>query len=107
TIQYQVVWLTDSAMAIDQIELLQPRIVIIDQDCSVMDVKNVINAIAHTSMADDTKVALLGDRFEHKEWQKFTDCGVDEYLLKSMNPTEIINKISNLSLSEYDQSETN
>jgi two-component system, sensor histidine kinase and response regulator len=100
TIDYQVVWLTDSAMAVSQIELLQPRIVIIDQDCSMMDVENIVNAIAHASLSDYTKVSLLCDRFEHDEWQKFTKCGVDEYLLKSMNPTQIINKISSLSRKE-------
>ncbi|MEO0845818.1 MAG: GAF domain-containing sensor histidine kinase [Cyanobacteria bacterium J06648_1] len=105
TIHYQVVWLMDSAMAISQIELLQPRIVIIDQDCSVMDVENVVHAIAHASLDQYTKVSLLCDRFEHDEWQKFTKCGVDEYLLKSMDPTQIINKINNLSQpgSDYDR----
>ncbi|MEM6612117.1 MAG: ATP-binding protein [Cyanobacteria bacterium P01_C01_bin.72] len=96
TIDYQVVWLTDSAMAVSQIELLQPRIVIIDQDCSMMDVENVVHAIAQASLDNYTKVSLLCDRFEHDEWQKFTKCGVDEYLLKSMTPTQIINKINNL-----------
>ncbi|PSB07820.1 hybrid sensor histidine kinase/response regulator [Pleurocapsa sp. CCALA 161] len=100
TIDYQVVWLMDSAMVVNQIELLRPRIVIIDQDCSMMDVQHIVNAIAHASLADYTKVSLLGDRFEHDEWQKFTKCGVDEYLLKSMNPTQIINKINNLSQKE-------
>ena len=97
TLDYQVVWLMDSAMAISQIELLQPRIIIIDQDCSMMDVENVVHAIAHASLANYTKVCLLCDRFEHDEWQKFTKCGIDEYLLKSMHPTQTIEKIDNLS----------
>ena len=107
TIDYQIVWLTDSAMAISQIELLKPKIIIIDQDCSVTDVKNVVNAIANTSLAHQIKLTLLGDRIEHKEWQKFTECGVDEYLLKSMNPVEIVNKINNLVENNYLQGESN
>jgi two-component system, sensor histidine kinase and response regulator len=105
TIDYQVVWLTDSAMAVNQIELLQPRIVIFDQDCSMMDVQHIVKAIANASLTDYTRVSLLCDRVEHDEWQKFTKCGVDEYLLKSMNPTQIINKISKLSQKEvhYEQ----
>ncbi|MEL6495507.1 MAG: ATP-binding protein, partial [Cyanobacteria bacterium J06623_7] len=97
TIDYQVVWLTDSAMAVSQIELLQPRIAIIDRDCSIVDVENIVHAIAHADLDNYTKVSLLCDRFEHDEWQKFTRCGVDEYLLKSMNPTQIIDKINALS----------
>ncbi len=96
TIEYQVVWLMDSAMAISQIELLQPKIIIIDQDCSVIDIENVVDAISHTSLANNTRVTLLCDRFEPREWDKFVESGVNEYLLKSMNPTQIINKISNL-----------
>ena len=96
TIEYQVVWLMDSAMAISQIELLQPKIIIIDQDCSVIDIKNVVDAISQTSMVDNTSVTLLCDRFEPHVWQKFAQSGVNEYLLKSMNPTQIINKINNL-----------
>lgn len=106
TIDYQVVWLIDSATAVSQIGLLQPRIVIIDRDCSVMDVKNVVNAVAQTHLRENTKIALLCDRVEDQEWQKFTEFGVDEYLLKSMNPVQIINKISNLNnliLRGYDQ----
>ncbi|HEY9770110.1 MAG TPA: ATP-binding protein [Coleofasciculaceae cyanobacterium] len=96
TIEYQVVWLMDYAMAINQIELLQPRIVIIERDCSLADVKNVVSAINRTPLTHVTNVALLCDRFEHHEWQKFVECGVNEYLLKSMNPTQIINKIARL-----------
>ena len=97
TIDYQVVWLMDSAMAVSQIELLKPIIVIIDRDCSIVDVENIVRAIANASLDSYTKVSLLCDRFEHDEWQKFTKCGVDEYLLKSMKPSQIIDKINSLS----------
>ena len=104
TIDYQVVWLMDSAMVVSQIELLKPRIVIIDRDCSILDVENIVNAIARASLDSYTKVSLLCDRFENDEWQKFTKCGVDEYLLKSMNPGQIINKINSLSQKDnYDR----
>ncbi len=97
TIEYQVVWLMDAAMAINQIELLQPRIVIIDRDCSLADIKSVKGAIARTPLTHVTSVTLLCDRFEQHESQKFAECGVNEYLLKSMNPTQIIHKIDRLS----------
>ncbi|MGF1589644.1 MAG: ATP-binding protein [Pleurocapsa sp.] len=101
TIEYQVVWLMDSAMAINQIELLQPKIVIIDRDCSLMNIKSVVSAIARTPLSQVTSVTLLGDRFEHHEWQKFAECGVNEYLLKSMNPTQIVDKIERLSQRDH------
>ena len=96
TIEYRVVWLTNSAVALNQIELLQPEITIVDQDCSVTDIQNVMSAIARIAPANKPKVALLCDRFEHEEWQKFTDCGVNGYLLKSMNPAQITSKLDSL-----------
>ena len=91
-----MVWLADSEMAIEQIELLQPEVIIIDRDCSVMDIKNVVNAITLVAPADRPRVALLCDRFEHNEWQKFTDCGIHGYLLKSMNPAQITRELEDL-----------
>ena len=96
TTEYRVVWLTNSAVALNQIELLQPEIIIIDQDCSVTDIKKVMSAIARIAPANNPRVALLCDRFEREEWQKFTDCGVNGYLLKSMNPAQITSKLESL-----------
>lgn len=96
TVEYQVVWLTNSTIAVNQIELLQPKIIIVDRDCSVTEIKNVMSAIARMTPACNPRVALLCDRFESNEWQKFTDCGVNEYLLKSMNPAQIASKLDDL-----------
>ena len=96
TIEYQVIWLTNLAMAVKQIELIHPEIVIIDKDCSVIGIKNVVSAVANSNLAGNTKVALLCDRFDSNEWQKFIKYGVDEYLLKSMNPIQTLDKINGL-----------
>ena len=96
TIEYQVIWLTSSAMAVNQIELIHPEIVIIDRDCSVIGVKNIVSAVANSALAGNTSVALLCDRFDRNEWQKFIEYGVDEYLLKSMNPIQVLDKINRL-----------
>ena len=96
SIEYQVIWLTNLAMAIKQIELIHPEIVIIDKDCSVVGIKNVVSAVANSNSAGNTRVALLGDRFDSNEWQKFIEYGVDEYLLKSMNSVQTLDKINSL-----------
>ena len=96
TIEYQVVWLTNLAMAVKQIELIHPKMVIIDKDCSVVGIKNVVSAVANNNLAGNTSVALLCDRFDSNEWQKFIEYGVDEYLLKSMNPIQTLDKINGL-----------
>lgn len=102
TIECQVVWLMDSAMAMNQIELLQPRIIIIDQDCSELGVKSLAKATTNKSLIDNANLILLCDRLNDKKWQQFSEYGVDDYLLKSMNPTQIIDKINTLIQGETD-----
>ena len=96
TIQYQVVWLVDSAMAINQLELLQPRIVIVDRDSSPQGVDELTEAIQKRSLVDNINLMLLCDRLEDAQWRQFMQSGVDDYLTKSMNPMRIVNKINNL-----------
>ncbi len=96
TIECQVVWLMDSATAINQIELLQPRIIIVDRDCSEIDIKNVAQTIAQKESAWNTNLVLLGNELNNIEWENFAKSGVDDYLLKSMTPTQVIAKISEL-----------
>ena len=96
TIEYQAIWLTNLAVAVKQIESIHPEIVIIDKDCSVVGIKNVVSAIANSNLANNTRVALLCDRFDSNEWRKFIEYGVDEYLLKSMNPIQTLDKINGL-----------
>ena len=96
TIECQVVWLMDSATAMNQIELLQPRIIIVDRDCSEIAVKNVAETIAQKTFAQNTNLVLLGNELNNTEWENFAKSGVDDYLLKSMTPTQVIAKISGL-----------
>ena len=96
TIEYQTIWLTNLATAVKQIESIHPEIVIIDKDCSVVGIKNVVSSIANSNLANNTRVALLCDRFDSNEWQKFIKYGVDEYLLRSMNPIQTLDKINGL-----------
>ncbi|WP_019507896.1 ATP-binding protein [Pleurocapsa sp. PCC 7319] len=96
TIEYQVIWLMDAAMAVNQIELLQPSAIIIDRDCSEIEVKTVAKAINHKHLLNNTSLVLLSDSLNNHEWQRFSRYGVNDYLLKSMNPTQIINKMNNL-----------
>jgi len=96
TLKYQVVWLMDSATAINQIELLQPKIIIIDPDCSPLATNELTNAIAKRSLINDITLMLMCDRIDEEQWQQFVRDGVDDYLTKSMNPVQIVNKINSL-----------
>ena len=95
TVEYHVVWLMDSTKATEQIELLQPKIVIVDRNCSTAAIKNIVNTIARLPIANKVNLILLSDRFNHNQLQKFFKYGINDYLLKSMNSAQIIDKIEN------------
>ena len=92
TAEYQVVWLTNSAMIVNQIELLQPKIIIIDRD-SAIEIESVVKAVERISTHNIPRIVLLCDRFEQNKWQHGKD-GIDGYLLKSMNPTQTISQLN-------------
>ena len=96
TIKYQVVWVMDSATAINQIELLQPGIIIIDKDCSPFETAKLTQEIQKHSSTDNINLMLLCDRMDEEGWQQLVPDGVDDYLTKSMNPVQIVNKINSL-----------
>ena len=96
TIECQVVWLMDSSMAINQIELLKPTTIIVDRDYPEAEIKNMARAISEKPLANNANLILLSERPLEDEWQQFADCGVDNYLLKSMNPAQIIDKMKKI-----------
>ena len=95
-IDYQVVWLTDVTMAINQIPLLEPTVVIIDRDCWEITIQNVALDIKNQKASGRIKVILLCSQLTGEEWQYFAANEVDDYLLKSMNPAEIVKKLKTL-----------
>jgi two-component system, sensor histidine kinase and response regulator len=101
-IGYQVVWLVDSTMAINQIELVKPDAVIIDRDCSEIAVQSIGREIEKQRLSDRLSVVLLCHQLTNNDWQYFLDHGVNDYLLKSMNPNQIIDKI-NASIKNKDE----
>ena len=92
-IGYQVVWLIDSTMAIKQIKLLEPNVVIIDRDFSSMAIQMITKEIGSKKSRDRISLILLCCELTDRDREHFSENGVDDYLLKSMNPTEIIEKI--------------
>ena len=103
TIDCQVVWLMDSSMAMDQIELLQPRLIIADRDFGLLGINNIAQAIKKSSTAKDIGLIILGDRefdpqqdFSKEQEQQFAQGRIDGYLSKTMNPTQIVNNINEL-----------
>ncbi|MEB3227523.1 MAG: ATP-binding protein [Synechocystis sp.] len=91
---YQVIWLIDTSNALQQVELLQPGLVIIDRDFD--DVTEVSSAIQQSHRIHKTTVFLLSESLSSQEWQAFSRQGIDDYLLKPLQPELLLQRIGNI-----------
>ena len=96
TINCKVVWLMDLSMAIAQIELLQPKLIVVDRDFLPDNIKRFTRAIAKRNIEHKIDLILLSDRLDHEGWQDFVDLGFADYLHKSTNPNQVIDKVNHL-----------
>lgn len=101
TIDCQVVWLMDSTMAMNQVELLQPKLIIIDCDFGLLGVNNMTHAIQNSSLANRINLIALGDNqcsLHHNSnqglRQESATGNIDGCLSKTMEPAEIINQVN-------------
>jgi two-component system sensor histidine kinase/response regulator len=98
---YQVVWLIDISIVTHQIKLLEPDLVILDRDFPDTDVQLLSREFKKINISKSMKIILLSDELTENESQYLLVNGVDDYLLKSMEPDYLLEKINNLMLSSY------
>jgi two-component system sensor histidine kinase/response regulator len=89
---YQVIWLIDSSTAIKQIELLQPGIVLVDQDFN--DFRYLGKTLKNSRKIKSLKIVLLSEEISSDEWEIFTKNGIDDFLIKPLQPDVILQKLS-------------
>lgn len=89
---YQVIWLVDSYPGIRQIEILQPLIVIIDQEISQGE--EMGKALKEFPKTSFIKVLVLKKSLKAISWQSFVKSGIDDYLVKPIDPTLLLRKVS-------------
>jgi two-component system, sensor histidine kinase and response regulator len=93
---YQVVWLIDDSTAISQIELLEPSLVIVDQEFAEIDLEKIGQTLKQFHKTKNIKVVVLSSQLTASKWQSLSENGVDDYLLKPLQPNYLLQKISNL-----------
>ena len=94
--EYQVVWLVDPSTAIDKIRLLAPKLVILDRDLPELDIINFSESLHELRFAQKIKLVLLVLQITPEEWQYFSSIGMDDYLLKSIPPHNLLEKIDTI-----------
>ncbi|GBF80562.1 two-component sensor histidine kinase [Aphanothece sacrum FPU1] len=91
---YQFIWLTEGGSAIQRIDVLEPSIVILDQDLT--DAYKISENIKKTAETKSIKTLLLSDQISSKEWTKISQRGIDDYLLKPIQPNLLLKRINAL-----------
>lgn len=94
-INYKVIWLVASATTIEQIELLNPKIVIVDKNSAeILEILNRKNQ--QKPQGDRASFLLWCSQLSAREWQIFSAKGVKDFLLETMSSVQIIDKIEAL-----------
>ncbi|REJ57248.1 MAG: GAF domain-containing protein [Microcystis aeruginosa TA09] len=87
---YQVIWLIDSVSAIKKIEIVQPSIIIVDR--KMPDIYHLCHLLKKSSQTQASKVLILNDTPEISV--NFLGLhGIDDYLLKPIQPSLLLEKI--------------
>ncbi len=93
---YQIVWLIDANVSIEQIELLKPSVLILDRDYADIPIEAIGNTLKHLNATKQIKIIVLSSQLTAQNWQHFHDNGIDDYSIKPIQPTHLLNKIDTL-----------
>ena len=93
---YKVIWLIDAMTAINQIDFLEPEMVILDRDNLEIEIPDVTDAVRAIEKIESTKIILLYSEMDTSEWEHFLENGICDRVQKSINLPQLIDKIEAL-----------
>ena len=93
---YHVVWLIDGVTAIEQIQLLQPKAVIINWQLRDMDGYEISEYLRHSPATQQIKVLALINPPLSEDQEQDLHMGVDAYLHKPVEPMQLVHQVTAL-----------
>lgn len=97
---YQVIWLIDSAIAMEQIITLRPILVILDDHQSKIRVEEIAASLQHSPQTQRIPKLLIGDRLNAEQEQAWKQRGIQAYLPKPI-PSETLIDTVNYHVTRY------
>lgn len=91
---YQIIWLIDGATAVEQVEVLEPSMIILNQD--LPDIYEVSQALKKINTPIPLKILVLSDQMTAKDWEYLSRQIIDEYVPKPIEPSLFLQKITGL-----------
>ncbi len=91
--KYQVILANSGAMAIKYLALNRPDLVLLDYEMPICDGRQVLEMIRAETEFSDIPVIFLTGKNDRESVLKVTALNPEGYLLKSMEPKQIVNAI--------------
>ena len=93
---YQVVWLMDGASAISQIELLKPKVVILDLELLDLEMEQLNQTLKNSPATEHIKLLVLSSQIKPANPQECQEMGGDDFVLKPIRPQILLQKVNKL-----------
>ncbi|MBL1208466.1 ATP-binding protein [Geminocystis sp. GBBB08] len=90
---YQVIWLVDLNEAINRIKLINPAIVILEQNQQIS--LNISHALK-TDSDNNLHLIVIREEINGNDWENLSHSGIDEYLLKPLQPRILLKAIARI-----------
>jgi two-component system, sensor histidine kinase and response regulator len=94
---YQIVWMLEPTMAIPQIEILQPFLVIANTWLSDKEGYDFIRQIRQNPTTKAIKIIALSPHISDENRQHSIEAGADDYLVKPILPEQVLQRVIALS----------
>lgn len=92
---YQVIWLIDGAIALGQISILHPNMVLLDTQQAEQPIERIIEKLQNSAQTQQIPVLLVGDRLPEQAWRQLQKRGFRAQIEKPIDTEAIINLINN------------
>jgi len=90
---YQVIWLVDIHEAINRIKLINPIIVILEQNQKIsLEISKNLKSEANNNL----HLIVIQEEINGNEWENLSTSGIDEFLLKPLQPSLLLKKIGEI-----------
>jgi two-component system sensor histidine kinase/response regulator len=103
---YQVIWLIDSTIAVDQITVLQPVLVIVDAQQSETPIEEMIGDLQGTPQTHKIPSLLLSEHLPKPLWSRLHKRGFQDYIQKPIQCDDLIELVNHHVTRHYDSQST-
>lgn len=91
---YQLIWMLEGWTAVNQVEMLQPSIVLIGTCLADIDSCDIIQQLRQNPLTKHLKIMALGSASVPHTTEYFLQAGVDEFLSYPMRPEDLLHAVS-------------